>query len=56
MRTAVLLLWTGCVWTIVRSALALIWTASLWRRILVLAVAALALVSCRRPEEMLSRR
>ena len=45
MRTAVILLWAGCLWAIARGVCCLIWTASPWRRILTLAVLALA-ASC----------
>ena len=52
MRTAVILLWAGCLWSICRGILCLFWAASPWRRMLVLAVLALALVCRRSPEEM----
>ncbi len=52
MRTAVLLLWAGCLYVLARGVLCLIWAASPWRRILTLAVLTLALACCRTPEEM----
>lgn len=52
MTAAVLLLWGSCLWSLLRGVLCLILTASPLRRALVLAVAALALSSCRSPEEM----
>ena len=52
MRAAVLLLWASCLYTMLRSVLCLLLTASPWRRLLVLAVVALALACCRSPEEM----
>ena len=52
MRTAVVLLWTGCLYTIFRAALGFVLTASPWRRLAVLAVLALTLACCRSPEEM----
>lgn len=52
MRTAVVLLWAGCLCSICRGILCLLWAVSPWRRVLVLAVLALALVCCRSPEEM----
>lgn len=52
MRTAVIFFWAGCLWSIARSVLCFIWAASPWRRLLVLAVLALALSTCRTPEEM----
>ena len=45
MRTAVILLWAGCLWSIAGALCRLIWTASLWRKLL-----ALAPPSTRRPE------
>ena len=52
MRTAVILLWAGCLYSLARSILCLIWAASPWRRMLTLAVLALALACRRSPEEM----
>lgn len=52
MTAAVILLWASCLWSISRAALCFFFTASLWRRMLVLAVLALALTYCRSPEEM----
>ena len=52
MRAAVLLLWASCLWSIARGLLFLLLMASPWRRLLVLAVLALALTCCRSPEEM----
>lgn len=49
MRTAVILLWAGCLWAIARGVCCLIWTASPWRRMLTLAVMALAASSLRPP-------
>ncbi len=51
MRAAVLLLWAGCLWSIVWALLSLIWAASPWRRILVLAVLALTLLCAHPPRE-----
>ena len=52
MRTAVILLWAGCLWSICRGILCLFWAASPWRRVLVLAVLMTALACRRGPEEM----
>ena len=52
MGTALILLWASCLYMLARSILCLIWAASLWRRMLVLAVLALALACRRTPEEM----
>lgn len=52
MRTAAILLWAGCLYSLARSILCLIWAASPWRRMLMLAVLVLALVCRRTPEEM----
>lgn len=49
MKTAVLLLWGSCLYTIARSVLRLLLTASPWRRLLVLAVLALAALSAHEP-------
>ena len=51
MRAAVLLLWAGCLWSIVRSVLWLVWTTNPWKRLLVLALLSLALSSCRSPKQ-----
>ena len=51
MRAAVVLLWTGCLYTIFRAALGFVLTASPWRRILVLAVRALTLLCAHPPQE-----
>ena len=52
MGTALILLWASCLYMLARSILCLIWAASPWRRMLVLAVLALALACRRTPEEM----
>ena len=52
MTAAVILLWASCLWSICRDILCLLWTASPWRRMLTLAVLALALACRRSPEEM----
>jgi len=51
MRTAVILLWAGCLWSIVRSVLWLVLTTNPWKRLLVLALLSLALSSCRSPKQ-----
>ena len=56
MRAAILLLWAGCLYTIARSVLCLLFTASPWKRLMVLAVIALAALSAHKPEENTSRR
>lgn len=52
MTAAVVFLWGSCLWSICRGILWLFWAASPWRRMLTLAVLALALACCRSPEEM----
>ena len=49
MRAAVVLLWAGCLWSIARGVLCLLLTASPWRRLVVLAVLALAASNLRTP-------
>lgn len=49
MHAAVILLWAGCLWSLSRGVLCLIWTASPWRRLLALAVLALAVLSAHHP-------
>ena len=48
MRAAVVLLWTGCLYTIFRAALGFVLAASPWRRIPVLA---LTLLCAHPPQE-----
>lgn len=50
MTAAVIFVWASCLWSIVRSLLWLMLRASPWRRMLVLAVLALAASSCRSPQ------
>lgn len=50
MTAAVILLWAGCLYTLARSVLCLLLTASPGRRLLVLAVLALALSCAHRPQ------
>ena len=50
MGTALILLWAGCLWSICRGILCLLWAASPWRRMLMLAVLALALSCAHRPQ------
>lgn len=52
MRTALILLWAGCLWSLARAVCCLIWAASPLRRALTLAVLVLALTCRRTPEEM----
>lgn len=52
MTAAVIFLWAGCLWSIARDILCLIYMDSPWRRLLTLAVLALALACRRTPEEM----
>lgn len=49
MRAAVILLWASCLWSIARSVCCLLWTAGPLRRLLVLAVLALAVLSAHQP-------
>lgn len=51
MGAAVLLLWAGCLYTIARSVLCLLFTASPWKRLMVLAVIALAVSRAHPPRE-----
>ena len=51
MQRAVILLWASCLYMLVRLILYLIWMASPLRRVLTLAVLALALICRRSPEE-----
>ena len=51
MRAAVVLLWTGCLYTIFRAALGFVLAASPWRRFLTLAVLALTARCAHRPRE-----
>ncbi|MCI8552728.1 MAG: hypothetical protein HFF56_07010 [Lawsonibacter sp.] len=50
MRTAVILLWASCLYTIFRAVLCLALTASPWRRLAVLAVLTLAVFSAHQPQ------
>lgn len=50
MRTAVILLWASCLYTIARSLLCLLFTASPLRRALTLAVLLLAISCAHRPQ------
>ncbi len=56
MTAAVILLWAGCLWSILRSILILVCAASPWRRLVVLAVLALAASCCRSSKEMRENR
>jgi len=48
---AVIFLWAGCLWSVARSILRLVFAASPWRRLLVLAVLALAASCAHKPRE-----
>ena len=51
MQAAVVFLWAGCLWSMVRGILHLVLAASLWRRLLVLVVLALTVSSAHQPRE-----
>lgn len=51
MRGTVLLIWACCLWSIAREVCCLLWTASPWRRVLTLAILALAAANCHKPRE-----
>lgn len=53
MRTAVLLVWAGCVCSIARGVCCLLWTVSPWRRLAMLAVLLLAVSCAHRPQREL---
>ena len=51
MRTAVILIWAGCLWSIARGVLELLLTGSPGRKLLVLTAALLALSSSHTPNQ-----
>ncbi len=53
MKTAVVLLWAGCLWAIARDILCLIYAASPWRRVLTLSILLLAVSCAHRPQREL---
>lgn len=52
MRAAVILLWAGCLYILARGVCLLLWTASPLRRLVTLAVLALAASCAHKPKEM----
>lgn len=51
MTAAVILLWTSCLWSIVRSVLRFLWTASAGQQAAALALIALTLSCCHEPRK-----